>query len=240
MSATILTKRFASATAILAAGLCCLVLTLGFAQSANAAESLFPAPSILTGPSEGSTINTESTQFVFDYLEPITGGTLTGFLCSVDGAPAVACTSPLDVVGLTAGVHTIGISAVITPLGGTPLCVLTICVTLPTVAVNSDVLTRTFNVDLDGTSVGTGPSGGSGGSGSSSTTNNSATISSDKLGAFALAWGKYKRQQSKCNAMKKRVKKYKTHKNRMRAAKRYKNCVKTQKKLRAQAMAIAR
>lgn len=228
MSTTILTRRVSRTTAALAAGICCMVAALGFAQNANA-DSLFPAPSILAGPAEGSTISSDSTQFVFDYLEPITGGSLTGFLCSIDGAPAVACTSPVDLVGLAAGLHTIGISAVITPLGGEPLCVLTVCVTLPTVALDSDVLTRSFNV-TEAAQPGT-------------TTNNnthSSTTSSDKLGAFALAWGKYKRQQTRCNAMKKRVKKYKSHNNRMRAAKRYKKCVKTQKRLRAEAMALAK
>jgi hypothetical protein len=215
-------------TKILTIGICCLIASFGFAQSANA-DSAFPAPTILNGPAEGSTINTESTQFVFDYLEPITGGSLTGFLCSLDGAPAVACTSPHDLVGLGVGLHTIGVTAVITPLGGEPLCVLTVCITLPTVALNSEELVRTFSVDTVGASNAT-------------TTNNthSSTTNSDKLGAFALVWGKYKRQQTKCKAMKKRIKKYKTHKNRMRAAKRYKSCVKTQKKLRADALAMAR
>jgi hypothetical protein len=217
-------------TKFLTIGLCCLIASLGFAQSATAADSIFPAPTILNGPAEGSTINTESTQFVFDYLEPITGGSLTGFLCSLDGAPAVACTSPLDLVGLGVGVHTIGVAAVITPLGGEPLCVLTVCVALPTVALNSEELVRTFNVETAGPPIAT----------TTNNTNNNSMTTGDKLGAFALAWGKYKRQQTKCNAMKKRVKKYKTHKNRMRAAKRYKECVKTQKRLRAQATAIAR
>lgn len=216
-------------TKFLTIGLCCLIASFGFAQTAKA-DSVFPAPSILNGPAEGSTINAESTQFVFEYLEPITGGTLTGFLCSVDGAPAVACTSPLDLVGLGVGAHTIGVAAVITPLGGEPLCVLTVCVALPTVALNSEELVRTFNVETAGSPI----------AATTNNTNNNSTTNSDRLGAFALAWGNYKRQQTKCKAMKKRIKKYRTHKNRMRAAKRYRKCVKTQKKLRAEAMAIAR
>jgi hypothetical protein len=238
MTTALNTKPQFKVGAILAAGVCCFLLSLGFAQQASA-DTLLPAPSVLSGPAEGSTIGTDSASFVFQYLDPITNGNLLGFFCSLDGAPAVACNPSADLVGLTAGVHTLGVTASILPLGGAPICVLGICLTLPAVAVDTDVLTRHFTVDLGGTSLGTG--GGSGGS--SSTTNNSsnsATTNSDKLGAFALAWGKYKRQQTKCKAMKKKIKKYRSHQNRMRAAKRYKSCVKTQKKLRAAALAIAR
>ncbi|MBJ7353735.1 MAG: hypothetical protein JHC98_02835 [Thermoleophilaceae bacterium] len=217
-------------------GLCCVVASLGFAQQASA--DTLPAPSILSGPAEGSTISTDSASFVFDYADSLAGATLVGFLCSLDGAPAAACDASHNLTGLTDGVHTLGVSALILPLGGEPVCVLTNCLTLPPVETGTDVLMRTFNVDLGGVSVGTPPST-TGGSSTTNNSSNSATTSSDRIGAFALAWGKYKRQQSKCNAIKKRIKKYRTHSNRMRAAKRYKSCVRTQKKLRAEAMALA-
>jgi hypothetical protein len=224
-------------------GLICIVATMCFAQSASAAG--LPAPDILSGPLEGQTISTDSASFLFDYADDLTGGTLVGYLCSVDGAPAVACNANHDIGGLSAGVHTLGVKATILPLAGQPLCILTICVTLPAVAVDTDVLTRTFNVDLTGAGVGTDPTGsGGGGSGGNSTAHNSSnsnvTNANDRLAAFALAWGKYKRQQTKCTQIKKSVKRYKSHANRMRAAKRYKKCVKTQKKLRAAALALPR
>lgn len=238
MNAGTATKRSIRTSVIVTAVLCSLALTMGVAQQANAAG--LPAPDILSGPAEGQTISTDSASFVFDYADDLTGATLQGYFCSLDGAPAVACNSTHDILGLTAGVHTLGVKASILPLGGTPVCVLTVCVTLPALAVDTDVLTRTFNVDLSGTGVGTGstPSSAS----TSNTTNNSSntTAANDRLAAFALAWGKYKRQQTKCARIKKSIKHFNSHKNRMRAAKRYKKCVKTQKKLRAEAMALPR
>ncbi|MFT4050586.1 MAG: hypothetical protein QM648_12220 [Solirubrobacterales bacterium] len=208
----------------------------GFANSANA-ESLLPAPSIVSGPADGSTINTDSTQFAFDYLDPITGGSLLGYVCTIDAGAPVACDSGLDIADLSAGLHTIGVKATLALLGGQPLCVLTICVDPGPVSVDTDLLTRTFNVDLGGGSVGTGGSSGTNGSNGSVGANGSSAAS-DRTAAFLLAWMKYKNQRALCTRMKSRIHHYKTHRNRMSAARRHKTCVKRQNKLRAAAIAI--
>jgi hypothetical protein len=239
MSTTLKAKPQLKLGIALAAVLACVVVSLGFTQQANAAIGTIPAPDVLSGPLQDEIITTDSASFVFGYVDGLTGGSILGYVCTLDAVP-IPCTSSLDLLGLSAGVHVVGVRASVLPLGGQEVCVLTLCLTLPALAVDTDLLTRTFNVDLSGTSVGTDPTPPTGGSSSTTTNNTTSNVNSDKLGAFALAWGKYKRQQTKCNAMKKRIKKYKSHKNRMRAAKRYKSCVKTQKKLRAQAIAIAR
>lgn len=207
---------------------------VGFARDASA-DPLLPAPSVLSGPAEGSTINTDSAQFVFQYLDPITGGSLAGFVCTVDAAAPVACDSGLNLVNLAAGAHTIGVKAVVDLVGGTPVCVLTVCIDPGPVSVDTDLLTRTFNVDLSGTSVGTG--GQNGADGSNGVGGN--TAGNDRSVAFLAAWVKYKHQRALCTRMKDRVKKYKTHGRRMRAAKKYRTCLKRQNKLRAAALALA-
>lgn len=221
---------------IIIAAVASVFALVGFAKEANAA--LLPAPSVLTGPADGSTINTDSAQFVFQYLDPITGGSLAGFLCSVDGAPDVACDSGLDLVNLSAGAHTVGVKAVIDLVGGTPLCVLGICVDPGPVAVNTDLLSRTFSVDLGGSSVGTGGTDGTSGANGSNGVNGTAG-SSNRSAAFLAAWVKYKNQRALCTRMKDHVHRYKTHKTRMSAAKRHKKCVKRQNQLRAAALALA-
>lgn len=200
----------------------------GLAKDAQAAG--LPAPSVLSGPADGSTIGTDSTQFVFQYLDPITGGSLNGFLCSVDGAPDVACDGVFNLVGLGVGLHTVGVKATINLLGGVPVCVLGICVDPGPVSVDTDVLTRTFGVELPG-------SGSNGSNGSNGANGANGTVGSNA--AFLAAWTKYKKQRAQCTRMKKRIKRYKTHVNRMRAAKRHKTCVKRQNRLRAAALALA-
>lgn len=215
----------------------------GLTSTANA-DPLLPGPSIISGPTEGETINTDSVQFLFDYLEPITNGSLTDILCSVDGAPEVVCTDGLNLVGLEAGAHTIGAKARLSLLGGAPLCVLTICIDPGPVSVDTDLLTRTFNVDVGGTSVGTDPPSGSGGSGANGANGangvNGAGAGRDRTAEFLVAWTKYKNQRALCNRQKNRIKRYKSKKNRASATKRYKKCVKRQNTLRAAAIAITR
>jgi hypothetical protein len=240
MGATLTSSPKLTLGAFLAAGLCCLAMSLGLAQQAQA-DALLPAPTILSGPADGSTINTDGASFVFDALDSLSGGTLISYLCSVDGAPPVACDSSYSLTGLSDGLHTLGLSASILPLGGVPVCVLTVCLPLPSIPVVTDTLTRTFTVVTSVVPIGPPvlPATGS----SSTTTNNSGSAGAagdDRVHAFSLAWSKYKRQQTKCKAMKKRVKKYRSHTNRMHAAKRYKGCLKTQKRLRAKAMSLAR
>lgn len=224
---------------ILALALSMIALT-AFAKDAGAAP-LLPAPSLLNGPTEGETINTDSVQFLFDYLEPITNGSLTDILCSVDGAPEVVCTDGLDLVGLDAGAHTVGAKARLSLLGGQPLCVLTVCVDPGPVSVDTDLMTRTFNVDLGGTSAGTGGSGGSGANGANGSNGvNGAGAGRDRTAEFLVAWTKYKNQRALCTRQKSRIKRYKSRKNRAAATKRYKKCVKRQNSLRAAALAITR
>src|SRR5690349_6421494 len=80
------------------------IALFGSAKEASA-DTLLPAPSVLSGSADGSTINTDSASFVFQYLDPITGGSLAGFVCTLDGGAPVDCTSGLDLVGLSAGPH---------------------------------------------------------------------------------------------------------------------------------------
>lgn len=223
---------------ILTAVIVSVIALAGFARDASALD--LPAPSILSGPAEGSTINTDSASFVFQYLDPISGGSLAGFVCTVDGGLPVDCTSGLDLVGLTSGAHTIGVRATIDLLGGTPVCVLGICIDPGPVSVDTDLLSRSFNVDLGGASAGTG--GGGGGTNGANGTDgvNGTTAGQDRTAAFLVAWTKYKNQRALCQRMKDRLKRYKTRGNRARAVKRHKTCVKRQNKLRAVAMALAK
>lgn len=214
------------------------VLALTYVAKPAGAVTL-PAPSILSGPTEGQTINTDSTQFVFQYLDPITGGTLTGYVCTVDALPPVACNGGLDLVGLTAGAHTVGVKATIDLLGGTPVCVLTVCIDPGPISVDTDVLTRTFNVDLGGTTAGTGGNDGASGANGIDGVNGTGA-GRDRTAEFLVAWTKYKNQRALCMRMKQRIKRYKTRPNRTRATKRHKKCVKRQNTLRAAAMAIAK
>jgi hypothetical protein len=217
---------------ILAAAAIAAFSFLAFAQRADATP-LFPAPSILNGPAEGSVLNTDSTNFAFDYLSPITGGSVSGFLCSIDGAPAVACSGSKDLVGLTTGTHTFGVKATITLLGGQPLCVLGVCISPGPLSVDTDLASRTFSVDVGSTSVGTGTNGANGSNGNSGTTSGTGETSN----AFAIAMKRYLKQQAMCRKIKRSVHHYKSHKNRMSAQRRYVRCLKVQKKLRAAAMA---
>jgi hypothetical protein len=227
-------RRFTTLSVALAAVIVS-VSFLALAERASAVPTL-PAPTILTGPLEGSTLNTDSASFVFDYLDPITGGNLSGYLCSIDGAPAVACNGSFDLVGLDAGAHTFGVRATLTLLGGTPICVLGICIDPGPISVDTDLATRTFSVDVGETSVGTpGSNGSNGSSGSGGSTTTAGTTNS----AFAIAMKRYLKKSAQCRKIKRSIHKYKGHKNRMKAHKRYRSCLKAQKKLRAAAMAAA-
>lgn len=208
-----------------------------FARTAGAVT--LPAPSILSGPTEGQTINTDSTQFVFQYLDPITGGTLTGYTCTVDALPPVACNSGLDLVGLAPGAHTLGVKATIDLLGGQPVCVLTVCIDPGPISVDTDVLSRTFNVDLGGATAGTGGNNGAGGANGANGVNGT-DAGRDRTAEFLVAWTKYKNQRALCRRMKQRIKRYKSRSNRTRAAKRHKKCVRRQNTLRAAALAVAK
>ena len=65
-----------------------------------------PETSITAGPAEGATIAVTSTSFSFASSEPS-----STFSCSVDGAPATACTSPLPLGGLSEGQHSFSVLA---------------------------------------------------------------------------------------------------------------------------------
>lgn len=238
--ATPLSGRRRETLAFIAATILAFAAFAGFSKSAEAA--LLPAPDILDGPANGVTLDTNQASFVFDYLAPITGGTLTGYLCTIDGSP-IPCNGTADLVDLSAGVHTFGVAAQLSLLGGDPICVLTICVD-PEVAVVTDAATRTFSINLLGTQVGDPGSNGNNGSNGAGGANgaNGANGTNNVVGAnaFAVAWAKYKRQKALCLRQKHRIKKYKRAKTRKAARKRYNTCVKRQKKLRAAALAVAR
>lgn len=223
--------------AFLAATVLALCAFAGFSKSAEAA--LLPAPDILSGPADGVTVDTDQVSFIFDYLAPISGGTLTGYVCNVDGVP-ISCNGTANLVDLDAGVHTFGVAAQLTLLGGDPICVLTICVD-PELAVTTDLATRTFSINLLGTQIGDPGSNGNNGAGGANGANGAnGTNSTVGANAFAIAWAKYKRQKALCLRQKHRIKKYKRVKTRRAARKRYNTCVKRQKKLRAAALAVAR
>jgi calcineurin-like phosphoesterase family protein len=63
-----------------------------------------PTPSITSGPADPTAATTAS----FSFSDAEEGAT---FSCSLDGGPAVACTSPTDYAGLAAGAHSFTVGA---------------------------------------------------------------------------------------------------------------------------------
>ncbi len=229
-----LSRQRRYALAIFTSTVIALAAFAGLASNAGAAT--LPAPDILSGPADGATVNTDDVSFVFDYLQTIDNGELTGFVCTLDGSP-IPCDGVATLVDLSEGVHVFDVGALLSQTGGTPICVLTICAD-PGTSILTDLVSRTFSVDLLGTDLTIPAIGGADGApGANGANGTNATAAS---GAFALAWSKYKRQKALCKRQKNRIKKYKRAKTRKSARKRYSKCVRRQKKLRAAALAIPR
>ena len=112
--------------------------------AASAADATAPDTAITAGPAAGSSTNDTTPAFSFAAV-PATEPNPT-FTCSVDGAAAVACSSPFATPALASGAHTFSVAA--TDFGG-----------------NTDATpaTRSFTVDTvaPDTTINAGPANGS-------------------------------------------------------------------------------
>ncbi len=70
-------------------------------------DTVAPGVSITSGPGEGSTVSPAAASFGFTSDDPS-----AGFLCSVDGSVAAACSPPRSLPGLADGPHSVTVAAI--------------------------------------------------------------------------------------------------------------------------------
>lgn len=199
--------------AALAAG----ALALGAGQ---ARADTLPGPVFSSGPADGATIPDTAVDFAFALDPSLSGGTLAGFLCSIDGGTFVDCDSPIHLADLSVGTHSLAVKASLTLLGGGPICILTFCVDPGPLTIETGVSTTGFTVTaMAGPAGGTGTNGSNGANGANTATNNSALAS-------------LKAQQARCKKLRVKLHKhFAKRSNRARVHRRYLKCLKVQRRL---------
>lgn len=206
------------------------IASLGCGVLAAQASAL-PAPNIVSGPTPGEVVTVPDVSIGFAVDASLSGGVVTGYQCSVDGAPFTDCSSPLNLTDLANGSHLVEVKAVISLLGGEPLCILMVCIDPGPISVETEIaaLPFTVSVDASGTIPPPGTDGASGTDGSDGVAGPGATAGS----SAAL-----RRQTARCNKLRRKLKKsFKVKSNRQRVRKRYVRCLKVKRRLAARAAA---
>jgi hypothetical protein len=209
----------------LAAVIACVLALASSAQSANAAG--LPGPTFSNVP-VGQVLDTSVLPPIDFTLPNLTGGTLLGFVCTLDGNLITPCDGSVQLANMSAGAHDLAVMGQISVLGSNPVCVLGVC--LPAVGpltLDTDVSHLFLNVE-SGAAGGSGGSGSNGATGANGTNSSGATVSTAYLAASAAL----KKQTNRCMKLKRKLRKhFSKRSNRARARTRYLSCVKTQKKL---------
>lgn len=214
---------FALALALSIASLGCAV----FAVQASA----LPAPNFVSGPSPGEVVTAPDVSIGFAVDASLSGGVVSGYQCSVDGAPFTDCASPLDLTNLVNGVHLVEVKAIISLLGGEPLCILMVCIDPGPISIETEIAALPFTVSV--AASGTLPPPG--GDGANGTNGNDGAAGP---GATAGSSAALKRQIARCNKLRRKLKKnFKVNSNRQRVRKRYVRCLKVKRRLEARAAA---
>jgi hypothetical protein len=113
-----------------------------FALPASASATPAAQIAFTSGPAEAETVTTDSVAIGFNYTGP---DVLTGYSCSLDGAPATSCTSAASLTGLANGVHSFSVFA--SAMGSTMMCFPAppACMMMP-FPYSTSTITRNFTV----------------------------------------------------------------------------------------------
>lgn len=209
---------------------CLAVAALSVAVFAPQARAALPAPEV-TGLLPGQVITVPDVDIDLAVDESLTGGLLDSFQCSLDGGPFTECASSFSLTGLLDGDHTLEVKAVITLLGGEPVCILTICIDPGPISVETDIAALPFSVDVGG---GTGTPGSDGGTGSNGSNGSNGNNGNSATAPAASSSAALARQTTRCNKLRKKLRKsFRVRSNRVRVRKRYMRCLKTKRRLAA-------